>query len=180
MKRWVLLFAAFLCFGAVASAQDFPKVEVFGGYSFYHFDSPGSAFFDTSPLRASMNGGSASISVNPFTHLGLVADFGGYASGNNSDLGATDIITYLFGPKVAFRSGRFTPFAQFLVGGAHVAINGVGESLAWSGGLGLDVNMSRHFGVRLGQLDYIRTYFADGSTGTQHNLRASAGVVFRF
>jgi hypothetical protein len=42
MKRWVLLFAAFLCFSAVASAQDeAPKVELFGGYSYLHFDAPG-------------------------------------------------------------------------------------------------------------------------------------------
>lgn len=75
MKRWALLFAAFLCFTAVASAQDNPKVEIFGGYSYYHFDAPGT-FFAGPAILADLNGASASVAVNPFSHLGLVADFG--------------------------------------------------------------------------------------------------------
>jgi hypothetical protein len=44
----------------------------------------------------------------------------------------------------------------------------------------LDANLTRRLGVRLFHLEYIRTYFPDGITGEQNNIRASAGVVVRF
>jgi hypothetical protein len=182
MKRWMLLLVAFLCFGAAASAQAFnsaPTGDVFVGYSYYHFDAPGT-FFAGPAILADMNGGSASLGVYPFAHLGVVADFGGYVSGANSELGNAYILTYMFGPRVIFRSGHFTPFAQFLVGGAQVNVSGVGTSLAWAGGLGLDFNVTPHFGIRLPQVEYVRTYFSDGAANVQDNIRASAGVVFRF
>jgi hypothetical protein len=185
MKRWVLLFAAFLCFSAVASAQVFsaqegtPKVELFGGYSYYHFDAPGT--LATGPaILANLNGGSGSISVNPFKYLGLVADFGGYHATQNSELGNANIYTFLFGPKIAFRSGPFTPFAQVLFGGAHLNISGVPNTFAWAAGGGLDFNLSHHWGIRLAQIEYLSTYFNDGATNHQDNIRASAGIVYRF
>ena len=182
MKRWVLLFAASLCLSAVASAQaeDNPKLEGFIGYSYYHFEDPGDNIGDL-PIRANMNGGSASVSFNPIKYLGVVADFGGYAASNSSELGGGSIYTYLFGPKVAIRMGRFTPFAQFLGGGARFDVGGgTNTSGAWAGGVGLDANLTRHLGVRLFQLEYLRTYFTDGIHDQQNNVRASAGVVVRF
>jgi hypothetical protein len=110
----------------------------------------------------------------------VVADLGGYVSGENSELGRAATITYMFGPRVVFRSGHFTPFAQFLVGGAHIDVPGVGTGFAWSGGLGLDINVTPHFAIRLPQVEYVRTYFSDAATNVQENIRASAGVVFSF
>jgi opacity protein-like surface antigen len=164
----------------VASAQDAPKVEIFGGYSYLHFDAPGVPGNEIPPILANLNGGSASIAVNPMKYLGLVADFGGYAAGESSDLGSAHLFTFLFGPKVAFRSGPFTPFAQVLLGGAHLDISGVPNTFAWAAGGGLDYNLSAHWGVRVVQVEYLGTYFNDGATNTQHNIRASAGVVYRF
>jgi hypothetical protein len=182
MRRWALLSIAFLCFSGAASAQALDynaRADVFVGYSYYHLDSPGT--FLTGPaILVDMNGGSASLALYPYAHLGVVADFGGYASRESSELGSAVILTYMFGPRVVFRSGHFTPFAQFLVGGANINIPGSGTSLAWSGGLGLDFNISPHFAVRLPQVEYVRTYFYDGATNEQDNVRASAGVVFRF
>jgi hypothetical protein len=182
MKRWAFLIAALLCFSTVASAQaeDNPKLELFGGYSYFHFEDPGNHLGGEDaigPLRANLNGGSGSIAFNPFKYLGVVADFGGY--NNNVDLGGT-IFTYLFGPKVAFRTGRFTPFAQVLFGGAHLTTGGGLSAFAWAGGVGLDVNLTHLIGVRLFQVEYLRTDLNDGITNTQNNLRASAGVVLRF
>jgi hypothetical protein len=182
MKKWILPLVAFLCFGTAASAQAFSSGsagDIFVGYSYYHFDAPGN-FFAGPAILADMNGGSASLGVYPFAHLGVVADFGGYVSGSNSELGSAYILTYMFGPRVIFRSGHFTPFAQFLVGGANVNISGVGTSLAWAGGLGMDFNVTPHFAIRLPQVEFVRTYFSDGATNVQDNIRASAGVVFRF
>jgi hypothetical protein len=186
MKRWVLLFAVSLCFSAVVSAQaeDNPKLEAFVGYSYYHFEDPGNHLGGENaigPIRANLNGGSASISYNPFKYLGIVGDFGEYASTEGSALGGPRIFTYLFGPKVALRTGKLTPFGQLLFGGARLGIGSGGLSaFAWAAGVGLDVNLTHHIGVRLAQLEYLRTSFSDGITNTQDNIRASAGVTFRF
>jgi hypothetical protein len=90
------------------------------------------------------------------------------------------LVTYLFGPKIFYRSGPFTPFAQVLFGGAHVNISGVPSCFALAAGGGLDVSLNHRFAVRVAQVEYLRTTFNDGSTGHQNNVRASAGVVFRF
>jgi len=49
-------------------------------------------------------------------------------------------------------------------------------AFAWAIGGGVDWNLKERLAIRLGQFDYLPTYF--GST-TQNNIRYSAGVVFR-
>jgi opacity protein-like surface antigen len=184
MKRWALICGAMLIFVGVASAQDFPKAEVFGGYSYAHLSQDG--------VGASANGGSASLSFNPTPWLGLVGDFGGYHA--DANLGDGNVYTYLFGPKIAFRRGPITPFVQTLFGGAHVTGGAntcsdvrvrpevCGESVsensfAMALGGGLDWNATPHLGIRLAQVEYFMTDF--GSV-RQNGVRLSAGVVLRF
>jgi len=178
MKRWAMLCGAMLLFAGIASAQDNPKVEVFGGYSYVHVSVSGEN------ATANMNGGSASISYNVFPWLGAVADFGGYHGGTNGVNG--DVYTYLFGPKVAYRYGKFTPFVQALFGGGHVTagnnfnFGSSEDAFATALGGGLDWNATPHIGVRLIQAEYLMTKFTDGLNDRQNNARISAGVVFRF
>jgi opacity protein-like surface antigen len=179
-----------LLFAGIASAQDeAPKVEAFGGYSYLRvnpgFGAPGLNF----------NGGSGSLAYNFTPMLGVVADFGGY---HWSDFGAdATAVTYLFGPKVALRHGPITPFAQILLGGAHLSGSGGGcsdarvrpqgfvggcgsgsdNSFAMTAGGGLDWNATEHIGVRVIQAEYLMTRFG---SETQNNARISAGVVFRW
>ncbi|HXQ26625.1 MAG TPA: outer membrane beta-barrel protein [Candidatus Acidoferrales bacterium] len=183
MKRWALLCGVMLLFAGVASAQESPKAEVFGGYSYARLSANG--------LGVNLNGGSASVSYNPNAWLGLVGDFGGYHGGAN--FGNGNVYTYLFGPKVAFRRGPITPFVQTLFGGAHASVSGgcvgarvrpqVGcisaseNSFATTLGGGLDWNATPHLGVRLIQAEYFMTRFA---STTENGARISAGVVFRW
>jgi opacity protein-like surface antigen len=201
MRRWVIFFAALLLFGvsaSIASAQEeTPKVEVFGGYSYVRgnlgFGFPG----------FNMNGGSASVAYNPNEWLGLVADFGGYHVGNIGGVPVSgNLYTYLFGPKIAYREGRWTLFGQTLFGGAHASAGGTAlvptagvrpqallllyesgsaNAFAMAIGGGLDANITSHFGVRVIQAEYLMTRFGVvHSSDTQNNARISAGVVFRF
>jgi opacity protein-like surface antigen len=194
MKRWALLLGVVLLFSVAASAQEeVPKAEIFAGYSYVRANGSGLPGFN-------MNGGSASVSFNPWSSLGIVADFGGYHTGNIGGQSVDgNIYSYLFGPKLAYRSGRFTPFVQTLFGGAHasateaaplptvrvrrqLALSGFGSSVsedafAMAIGGGLDVNATSHIGIRLIQAEYLMTRFA---SDTQNNARVSAGVVFRF
>ncbi len=192
MKRVALLCGVLLLFSAVASGQDNPKVEVFGGYSYVRINAVNTGF--------NFNGGSGSVSYNPNEWLGLVGDFGGY---HWSETGADGtVVTYLFGPKFAYRSGRFTPFVQTLFGGAHfsgtasVPVGAVSQPRPQAAGLfgsasengfamalggGLDLNATDHIGIRLIQAEYLYTRIGvTGVTDHQNNARISAGVVFRW
>jgi opacity protein-like surface antigen len=197
MKRFGLLCGVMLLFAGLASAQDeSPKIEAFGGYSYLRvnpgFGAPGLNF----------NGGSGSLDYNFTSHLGVVADFGGYHwSQDGADL---TTVSYLFGPKYSVRMGPLTPFVQGLFGGAHLSGNGcfgeVGDfrvrpeggeggecgsgsenAFAMALGGGLDWNATSHIGVRLIQAEYVLTRFGVvDSSDTQNNVRISAGVVFRW
>jgi len=154
-----------LALAVSASAQDYPKAEVFGGYSYLHTSVLGTGF--------SSNGASGSISVNPSNWVGLVGDFGVY---HRSVLGTgVNTVTYLFGPKFAYRhSDKLTPYFHFLLGGAHVSGSGA-FALAFGGGF--DAKVTPHVAVRLIQADYVLTKF--GTNTHQNNARISAGIVFR-
>lgn len=123
------------------------------------------------------NGGSVSVAVNPNRWLGLVADVGGYhtAPFNNS----LNTVTYLFGPRFSYRrSSKVTPFAQVLVGGAHLSGSGgsAANGFAVSAGGGLDLGVTDHLALRT-QVDYI------GIRPNIHivnSVRGSFGVVYRF
>ncbi|MBZ5694137.1 MAG: porin family protein [Acidobacteriia bacterium] len=197
MKRWALLLGILLIFSAAASAQDEnPKAEVFAGYSYVR------ANLGHGIPGINMNGGSASFSYNPTPSIGLVADFGGYHVSNIGGLPVGgNVYTYLFGPKFAYRSGKWTPFVQGLFGGAHAsgelplgpiliigtrvrpqqltdgALSVSENAFAMALGGGLDYNATSHIGIRLVQAEYLMTRFA---SETQNNARISAGVVFRW
>jgi len=195
MKRLALLCGAMLLFAGLASAQDeSPKVEAFGGYSYVRvnpgFGAPGLNF----------NGGSGSLAYNFNSWLGAVADFGGYHW--SQDGADATVVSYLFGPKIAYRADKFTPFAQALFGGARISgsvltcrlsarvypqdgcvSSGSENAFAMTVGGGLDYNVTPHIGIRLAQAEYALTRFKGlGTTGgdTQNNFRYEAGVVFRW
>jgi opacity protein-like surface antigen len=191
MKRLALLCGALLLFAGIASAQDdAPKVEVFGGYSYLRVN-PGS-----NAPGENFNGGSGSLAYNLTPMFGIVGDFGGY---HWSQAGVdANVVSYLFGPKVALRHGPITPFAQVLFGGAHASFSGLntcgGATLHREGttctsfstsdnafsmalGGGVDWNATAHIGIRLIQAEYVLTRFGGNS---QNNARISTGVVFRF
>ncbi len=54
------------------------------------------------------------------------------------------------------------------------------NSVAMALGGGVDVKISKHFGWRLIEADYLMTKFNDGKNNLQNNFRAATGVIFRF
>lgn len=192
MNRLALLCGALLIFAGAASAQDYPKFDAFGGYSYLHVSEFNTGY--------NFNGGSGSLAYNFTPMLGVVADFGGYHwSGpfqNEGNL-TINVVSYLFGPRVSLRHGKFTPFAQALFGGAHGSFNGSesctdarvrgqggcpsvstsDNSFSFAVGGGLDWNATTHIGIRLIQAEYLMTQFLDS---TQNNARISTGVTIRW
>jgi len=169
----------------VKAQEQAPKLEVYGGYYYARFNVnanvPGIA---PSPTYNG-NGGGGQLEYNANRWLGVVGDLSGfYATSSGSGAFAGAAFTYLLGPRVNFRRGKVTPFAQALFGGIWTT-DGIAKStgpennFAMTAGGGIDFKISRHVSVRPVQAEYFMTKIPDGLNNRQDNLRLGAGVVFR-
>jgi opacity protein-like surface antigen len=165
----VLLFAV----AGSAVAQDEPKGEVAGNYTYIRINPGGTDCHG--------GGGSAAWSLNHY--LGVVGEFSGCkATGLPSGFSA-HAFTYLFGPRLTYRGyGHLEPFGEALFGGAHTSATGLGvtvsdNAFAMALGGGVDYKWKPSVAIRFVQADYLYTKF--GNTH-QNNFRLQAGVVFRF
>ena len=170
-----------------ATAQEYPKVEVFGGYS----------YFQANPGAVNLHGWNASVAGNITGWFGIVGDVSGHY-GSPKEFGFTvpyaDINSYTFmgGPKLAARIGAVTPFAHFLIGAARAGTAAFGFSvsdtaLAAAVGGGVDIKVSSWLAIRAAQADYLMTRYQTHPDNhyrsydeRQNNFRFSAGVVFLF
>src|SRR5580704_1020365 len=123
-KLVVCLLAFGTIFGLSASAQEVPKIDASVSYSYLRAKPAATGFGDFN-----LNGGSASVAYNVKDWLSGVADFGGYhvGSANGANVDGT-LATYLFGPRITYRTRRFSPFAQALFGAAHAGSGVFGTS----------------------------------------------------
>jgi len=171
MKR-VTLVAVFLLFVAAiaTAAEDAPKVELFGGYSFLHCN-PGI------DANCNLNGWTASAAFKVNNSFGFVADFGGdYGTVKYNDM---SVHSFLFGPKVAVRKGKVTPFAQALFGVSQTrsdAYAAAYSDFAMALGGGLDINAGEKVAIRIAQVEYIAT---QENAVLYNHFRYSAGVVLK-
>ncbi len=182
----VTVAAVLFVFAGLASAQIPTAGNVFFGYSFYNTDL-------SSIDRANTNGWEATVEGKFLPFIGIVADFDGHYGSQNFPVAEcapgggcfTGKINnnasehnYLFGPRASFSVGKFRPFAEVEIGGAHVNVNGFASdtSFATAVGGGLDYKFFKVLGWRF-QGDYVHTAFFDSH---QNNLRLSTGIVLRF
>ncbi len=203
MRRVVAVCVMLLAVAAFAAAQDrTPTVDIFAGYSMFHFDDRGledglnTAFPGCCSFTKILHGWEGSAQFNLNKRFGIVADISGHYGTPIEIIGgpSVDATMYnvLFGPQVNARSHRWTAYAHTLLGFNRVKIESIPapvssatfteNAFAWAIGGGFDVNVTDRIGVRLGQFDYILTthdFGFAGSTGHQNNLRYSAGIVLR-
>lgn len=186
---WVVFF--FLLLPWTLAAQDVPKVEIFGGYSYFRM--PNDIFLDTDHLtteEASLNGWNVTVTGNLNRWLGVEFDFGGYSDTvktRNTRYGGTDttsidIRNYLFGPRLSYRGDpRFMPFVHALFGTVGLTREPQSNTSEYPPGMalggGFDIKVVRHVAIRAIQADYVISYL-----GLLHenNLRLSFGAVLRF
>jgi len=213
MRKIAFAVMVVLLCGCLAVAQDYSKAVLFGGFSLAHLDAEGatnasvSTFFSTpgSTIKTWYPGWEVSGQYN-FTHLlGLKADFTGNYGTPLTIPGlstpAARSYSFLFGPVVSLHSGRMTPFVHALFGGNHISIDAspppaglnspaISETaFAMAFGGGVDYKLTRHFGLRPGQFDYLYTNHCVsvagacqlGVAGTpaahQNNFRFATGVT---
>jgi opacity protein-like surface antigen len=170
-----LLVVGMLLFVVAGSAvaQDYPKGEVAGNYTYIRIN----------PGGTDCHGGGGSGAYSLTNYLGVVGEFSGCkVTGLPSGVSA-HTLTYLFGPRVTYRGyGRLEPFGEALFGGAHVSASGGGATItdnafAMALGGGVDYKWKRNLAIRFIQADYLYTKF--GNTH-QNNFRLQAGIVYRF
>lgn len=153
--------------------------------------------------RQNMNGWDFGVQEDITKWFGVVVDGGGSYSERRVLLSSSGGVnttwrsrlrgyTVTVGPQITLARGtHFQPFVRLMVGGgffrSHVDIiaNNVSivtpvnvndDGFAYGPGVGTDIFLSRHFGARVAA-DLIRTQLFGE---TQNNVRASAGLVFRF
>lgn len=206
MKR-ILLIAIVISTTAVAArAQDVPKFEFGVMYNMLVAD------IDVLDNETT-HGYALTAQTNLNRWFSLAAEWGAThgASGPVSilDFGTIRVVpeldtryqTFLGGPRVTMRKGRFNLFGHYFVGYGNTKLedeaadwhDGNGEFAMLLGG-GLDVFVGKKVALRLAQFDYlpIQTDInarlggregvgtIDNTSGWQHNARFQTGIVFRF
>jgi len=184
--KLVLFF--FLCSG-LGMAQLPTGGNAFVGYSY----SGSRVFASASSSGINANGWDGSVEGKFLPWLGIVADvdwhYGGHGFATCAPAPCTPrVVTVnasrhnlLFGPRASISMGRYTPFAEFLLGFAHQTDSGGPISNSDTGfasavGGGVDYKLIKGVAARL-QLDSIHnSLFGQGHS----NLRLSTGIVFRF
>jgi opacity protein-like surface antigen len=202
MRKVFLLVIVLLVTSISAQAQSDTKGEVWGTYSLFSADSD---FLDFETMHGFGFGGQYNLSPR----FGIVGEF-------TSNRKSTEQVTifvpgrvilfpeletkvnaFLFGPRVSYRGDVVTVFGHFLLGGATASLK---DELSGSGfedsntefamaiGGGVDVNLGRHFAIRVAQFDYLPIHTDIGQrlggivsdSSWLHNGRYQAGFVFKF
>jgi hypothetical protein len=186
MRKVAIVIGIMLCFCSSSHAQDVPRVEVFGGYSYVNFDTNG-----LTTSRQSANGWEASAAGNFNKWFALEGDVSGYYKTYSVDLSALDLgvvdfdahdFGFVGGPRFNFRPF----FVHALVGFDHLSGSALGfsasqDSFAGAFGGGIQWPVAQHWAVR-GSADYVLTQhnIFGGPAYTQNNFRVSAGIVYTF
>lgn len=200
MRRFVWALVAAMMFGSFAYSQE-TKVELTGDYSYFRANPGLPSYFNSQNL----NGGGGQVSYYFTPNIALAADLQGYGSYTQctkptapiNGCASGNLFTYMFGPQVKARTGKFQPFAEVLLGGAHSnfygnACNKAGicgskspsnNAFSMAVGGGVDIAMSEKISIRLVDADFDLTRFGNNFTGgnnSQSNFRFQTGVQFRF
>jgi hypothetical protein len=165
-----------------------------GGNAFVGYSYSGARVFASGPnIGINANGWEGSVEGKFFPWIGVVADLDWHYGGHDFTTCAPSPCTprvvavnasrhdVLFGPRASVSMGRYTPFAEFLLGFVHQTDSGGGVSNSDTGfatavGGGVDYKLIKGVAARL-QLDSIHYNLF----GSGHNsARISTGIVFKF
>lgn len=187
--RWLVLLTVLLLGGASAALaqEDAYSGDVAVAYHWMHANAgPGECGC------FGMNGGGISGSWNFRSSWSAVVDIS--AENKSSTPPANNsltLVSYLAGARYKLPqpwlegNHKPQPFAQIILGAAHA---GGGEAGVADGsykfatriGGGIDVPLSAHFAVRIIQIDYYLTTFANADNDHQNNFLVGAGIVYRW
>lgn len=146
-----------------------------------------------------LQGGGVDGSVNFFKGFGLAASFSGGHAGNVTPGVDVNKIEFTGGPRYTFNAWtghasvgaprRLQVFGQGLFGGvrgfdgvypAPGAATSSASSFAIEAGGGLNFLLSRRFGVRLLDAEYVRNALPNNGSNTQNDMRLGFGLAAHF
>jgi hypothetical protein len=137
------------------------------------------------------DGGGAELSADAFHGLGVSMHIMGLHTSNTGTGVPLNLVTTTFGPRYTWHAHRVAEhgvsiFAEGLIGETH----GFGSvfpglagpstnslSFASEAGGGVDVEISRHFSVRLVEASWLRSQLPNSSLNVQNDLTLGAGFV---
>jgi hypothetical protein len=139
-------------------------------------------------------GGGADAAVTFWKGLGIAASLTGDHASNAIPGIDSNNITFLAGPRYTWTTSagnsnkpRLQLFGQGLFGGAHgfdslyptsTGVTSTASSFAIQAGGGLNLLLTKHFGLRLIEADYVRTAMPNGYDNTQTDLRLAFGATY--
>lgn len=206
----VILFGTILLAGISAFAQD--RADIFGEYSYLHFSPTITGlsarnfngggggidlyFLKILGIKGDFMAYTSSTFTRTFSTTVVIPGNGIIPAGTYSGQG--NMVTYLAGPVLRVPLPLIKPFGEVLFGASYTngyvnltnAINANGGTLAtpsqhpftMAAGGGVDVSVSHHLAIRVGELDYVLTRYTNPltSTNNQNNFRYCGGVIVRF
>jgi len=156
-----------LLLSSSALGQVYPRMEVFGGFSYLNADLG---------TRENFFGWQVSLSGNVKENIAIVVDAGGqYKSVSGIGLSYYE---FLLGPRFMVRGERVTGFVHALAGGRSIFVpSDIDSAFALGLGGGMDVSVSDSIGIRVFQFDYMPSH----SRGMwSHDARFGSGIVFKW
>jgi len=171
----LLVFSLVILSSGLATAQEAPRFDVFGGFSYKRFDSKSIGYPDYSNLY----GWNAEATGHINRRFSVVLDASGQYGSELS------VYNFLIGPQYTLRRDRSRFFVRGFIGKAQNRANiaqptrnyfeSVGK--AYGGGGGFDWDFSPRITIRVFQADYLNSSTFGASQG---DIRVSTGLVFHF
>lgn len=162
MRKHLLLPWVVLVLSAPAAAQETPKWEFFGGFSYLNADF---TFTDTDHYGLQMQ-----LARNFNENFGIVFDYGAQS-------GDADIYAWTVGPRFFRRGEKATGFMHVLIGTAYAPDAPYQNAFVIGAGGGVEVALTDQISYRAIQLEYFATDFTDD---WEDNVRFGAGITYRF
>lgn len=191
-------------------SDDFPRIEVFGGYAMLKPNLPGDLIkndeigSETAEkagefILGNILGFGAGMNFNLTRSFGITANFNGFYKSFNADYEDIHVDldgrlhTFLFGPTFTKRMDKVNIFTRALFGWGRVSATVAGHDdsesvsvdfhkwgFAAAVGGGVDLNVTDRISFRAFEFDYFPYRHSDGTIFTFNNVRWGSGLVVKF
>jgi opacity protein-like surface antigen len=193
MQKVISVLALLLALPLLAQAQEAPRIEAFGGYSFLRLDRDITGQQNTATGITNgdrdLNGFATSVNYNFNSWLGATGDLTFNFDNNNNQAAQRNTRSYLFlfGPTITYRGNeKVTPFAHALFGFIRQGVNNNVQAtvannnnnqkqFAFGLGGGLDYNITERIALRAVQGDLILTRLNVG--GVANAVQSNNGQI---
>jgi outer membrane immunogenic protein len=136
-----------------------------------------------------LQGGGIDVAVPVYKRFSIAGSFSGEHAANFQPGVNLGKLSYLVGPRYTLGGSRLQVFGQGLFGGVHAfdsifptagGVVSTANSYAMQLGGGIDAPLRHGFGIRVVQLDYVRTALPNNGTNSQNDFRLGFGVSYKF